>query len=410
MGDWSGKGNSTTTTEAIIEESTAKITTTTQAKIDNNGKANAEITEKQLADAITSVIVAAKKAGEDIKTSVTIDVKFNSKAKELVTKLPTTVLKEAVKQKIDEIKISSQMAEIILSKDTLESIAEQSKGSNISISVGKVKKETLNEVARTIVGDRPIFDFNISSGDKKVSSFDGNEIELTVPYTLTEGENSEKIVIYYIDDNGNIQTINNCEYDGMTKTIRFKTKHLSYYAVGYEQFDDIVNHWAKESINYVYGKNLFNGTTAYEFGPNQSMTRGMFITVIGRLAKADIKDTATGFSDVSQTDYYAPYIKWAVDNKLVSGMGNNIFAPNQAITREEMAVILANYMKMLGNEVNIQSFEFNDEEKISIWAKESIKLIQSLGLIQGKGNNNFDPKATSTRAEVAIIIQRLLSK
>ncbi len=195
-----------------------------------------------------------------------------------------------------------------------------------------------------------------------------------------------------------------------TKTVAFKTNHLSYYLVGYEQFEDISNHWAKDCINYVYKKGLFSGTSKDQFSPNKSMTRGMFVTVLGRLANVNIDSVSTGFIDVSTEQYYAPYIKWAVDNKIVSGKGKNIFAPEQAITREEMSVILANYMKLIGKEINTQTNTFIDEQEISLWAKESVKIVQSLGLIKGKGDNKFDPKQTSTRAEVATILQRLLSK
>ncbi|QSX04861.1 S-layer homology domain-containing protein [Sedimentibacter sp. zth1] len=410
MDSWVEDSSSTTITEATVIEETANVTATTQAEVDNDGKATATLTEKELTEAITSVVEAAKKAGENTKTVVTIDAKSDSKAKEVEAKLPVKALKEAEKQNVDEIKISSQLAEITLNKETLKSILNQSKSSEISISVANVEKETLKEVAKTIVGDRPVFDFNISSGNKKISRFDDYEIKLGIPYILKANENPEKIVIHYIDDNGNIQTIRDCKYDSKTKTVKFETEHLSYYAVGYEPFEDIANHWAKEAINYVYSKGLFNGSTDDEFSPNQSMTRGMFVTVLGRLAEADTSYTATGFSDVSQNEYYAPYIRWALDNKLVSGKSSNTFAPNKDITREEMSVILANYVEMLSKDVTQEPKDFADEKEISSWAEDSVKLIQSLGLIQGKDGNKFDPKSTATRAEVAVIFQRLTTK
>lgn len=395
---------------SVVEgKKVVQISTQTEASVDNKGKATAKLTEKQLTEAITNVVEAAKKEGKNTKTLLDINIKGDLRAKQLEVELPVKALKKAEKN-IDEIKISSEITQIILNKETLKSILEQSKSSKISISVAKVEKEALNEVAKAIVGDRPVFDFNVLSGNKKITEFDGNEIQLVIPYTINENEDAQKIVIYYIDDNGNIQTIRDCKYDSKTKTVKFATKHLSCYAIGYEKFDDIANHWAEQAIKYAYGKGMFSGTSEDKFSPSKSMTRGMFVTVLGRLAGAGTEYSSTGFSDVLQSDYYAPYIRWAVDNKLVKGKSSNAFEPNQAITREEMAVILANYVEMLGKDITLEGKEFADEKEISIWAKDSVKLIQALGLIQGKEGNKFDPKSTATRAEVAVIFERFMIK
>lgn len=411
MGSWTGNGSSATTvSDAKLENNVANVTVSTVAKLDSNGKAVVDVNKDDILKAIENVISTIKSADVNIGKQITIEVKVDGTAKEVRTNLSVDTLKEILANEIDEIKLKTSLADISLDQKSISSILKQSKGKEVSLTVSSVDNKLLPETTKVIISNRPIFDFNIVSGNKNIKDFDGGSITLSIPYTLMDKESADKLVIYYVKEDGTIQTIRKCEYSFKDKTIKFVANHFSQYAVGYEQFTDINNHWAEEAINYAYAKRLFNGTTEDEFSPNKSMTRGMFVTVLGRLSDAATINASTGFKDVYQEDYYAPYVRWAVDNKLVSGKGNNIFAPNQAITREEMAVILANYMKMLGKEVSIQSIGFIDEKEISTWARESIKIVHSIGLIQGKGDNRFDPKGTSTRAEIAIIIQRLLSE
>lgn len=117
------------------------------------------------------------------------------------------------------------------------------------------------------------------------------------------------------------------------------------------------------------------------------------------------KTRVATFSDVSADEYYSPYVAWAAENRIVSGVGDNRFAPDKAVTREEMAVILDNYTKyekMELTSVNNNS-EFADNGSISGWAKASVAQMQKTGLVNGKPGNTYKPEVTATRAEVAMI-------
>ena len=89
--------------------------------------------------------------------------------------------------------------------------------------------------------------------------------------------------------------------------------------------------WYYDAVNHAVSNNLFNGTSATTFSPSQPMTRGMFVTVLGRMAEVDTENhTGTSFSDVPATVYYAPYISWASGEGIVSGVGNGRFSPGHA--------------------------------------------------------------------------------
>ena len=141
------------------------------------------------------------------------------------------------------------------------------------------------------------------------------------------------------------------------------------------------------------------------------MTRGMFITMLGRIAEADVSGyTTSRFTDVSVDSYYAPYVEWAVENRIVSGVGNNRFAPNSTITREDMAVMMVNYAKALNYDlpVALQAFNFTDASSISSYAIGAVTAAQQAGIIVGKDGGRFDPKGNLTRAEAATVIRRFV--
>lgn len=179
-------------------------------------------------------------------------------------------------------------------------------------------------------------------------------------------------------------------------------------SVSTDRFLDIANHWAKDAINYTADKNLFSGTSANTFSPNMSMTRSMFVTVLGRLSEAGASDYASAnrFEDVKSSDHFSAYVNWAAKNKIVSGMDANHFAPNHLITREQAAVILDKYLtfsKAALTEDNSKA-NFTDNSSISAYAVRAVRKMQTTGVLNGKDGDRFDPKGTTTRAEAAVIV------
>ena len=170
----------------------------------------------------------------------------------------------------------------------------------------------------------------------------------------------------------------------------------------------------KDAIEYVTDKALFNGTTATTFSPNEGMTRGMFVTVLGRMAGADISayNTQSQFADVDSKMYYNAYVNWAAANKIVSGVDASHFNPNALITREQAAVIMDNYLTATGTKVEEtgSAAAFADSASIRAYAKDAVTRMQKAGLLSGKSGNRFDPQGTATRAQVAVIMQKLCEK
>ncbi|MGB4394429.1 MAG: chitobiase/beta-hexosaminidase C-terminal domain-containing protein [Tepidanaerobacteraceae bacterium] len=172
--------------------------------------------------------------------------------------------------------------------------------------------------------------------------------------------------------------------------------------------------WFEDAVKFVTARELFRGTADNSFSPNLSMTRAMLVTVLHRLSNSELpvapSRNATEFDDVSENDYYFDSVNWAYSLGIISGMGNQRFAPSDSITREQLAVMLYNYAKahnLLG-QVDGSSQQFDDSDLISSWAKEAIDYAVKTGLMKGKGNNILDPKGYATRAEVATMLQNFI--
>lgn len=185
-------------------------------------------------------------------------------------------------------------------------------------------------------------------------------------------------------------------------------------------FTDTENHWGRDYIGRAVEMGFFNGVSDTRFDPNGTMTRGMFVTVLGRLEGIDItlwssENVPQLFLDVKEDAYYAPYISWAAYCGIVSGMSEDTFEPDTPVTREQMAKLVDYFVQRMGHGLTGTEAEvpesFSDSADISDWAAASIEVLRTTGIINGSpnadGSFSFLPQNTSTRAECAAVFCRL---
>ena len=155
-----------------------------------------------------------------------------------------------------------------------------------------------------------------------------------------------------------------------------------------------------------------------EFGVSTPVTRGMFITILARIAGVDTSknanNTTTKFTDVGYGKYYTAAIKWAVANGVANGMSNTQFAPDNAIQRQQLCVMIVNFAKFCG--VSIGKAEpaiaFADAGSIGNYAKNAVSICQMADIVNGypEGSRTvFKPQNTATRAEAAQILYKFHS-
>ena len=393
--------------------------TTGQAKPVKPGiNGNANINESTVQQAINKATVDAKKNGSTANgIAVVVPVNVGGTRKDVQIILKADTLDKLVSSKVKHFTIDTDsMTDFGFTLDTLKELNRRTSGDIVF----KVKKTTVSSAkAKAAVGTRPAYDISLwevkNGKETRLTNLNGKTISVAVPYTSAKNEQSGNLYAVSVDTAGKVQWITKSNYDADQKAVIVQMTQAGIYGVGYDAkvsaFTDIENHWAKDNIFFVVSRGLLNGISATTFSPNTGMTRGMFVTALGRLAGIDPADYQAGkFTDVKADAYYVPYVNWAASKGIVSGTTDTTFAPDSQITREQMAVILKNYAAKLGYTIpkTLEAVTFADNTKISSQVKESVQFMQQAGILAGKTNNRFDPKGTATRAEVATVLRRFV--
>ena len=180
-------------------------------------------------------------------------------------------------------------------------------------------------------------------------------------------------------------------------------------AANADQFTDVdKNDWFYPHVEYAVTTGLFSGTSETTFGPEEPMSRGMFVTVLGNKTGIDITQyPGTRFEDVDASMYYSTRINWATENGIVSGTGTGKFSPEASVTREQVATILYNYAKRTGNDTSFQGdayYSFADTNRVSSYAVDAMKWATHHQILSGS-DGKLDPQGTATRAQVAAIFR-----
>ncbi|GEM_PF-4438069 len=178
-------------------------------------------------------------------------------------------------------------------------------------------------------------------------------------------------------------------------------------------FEDVKsNDWFYGSVKYVYENGLMNGTTDTTFAPNDHLTRAMLVTILYRAAGEPEVNNSVPFEDVNADSYYTKAIIWAQQNGIVSGVSENEFAPDENITREQIATIMYRYAQYKGYDVsvgeNTNILSYDDFDSVSEYAISAMQYAVGNGLIKGKSESTLNPQDNATRAEIATILQRFI--
>ena len=188
----------------------------------------------------------------------------------------------------------------------------------------------------------------------------------------------------------------------------------SALAVDVNQLVDVEkSDWFYPYVEYVAGKDYMKGISSTQFAPMMEMNRAMFVTVLYRLDIPKGVRFQSNFVDVPPDTWYTQAVNWAAANKIVNGIGNDKFAPDDSITREQICTIVARYVEYRAKKDNKtyktteKEKTFPDADQIGEYAKEAVKKCQMWGLIEGNEKGYMNPLNTATRAEVATIVQRL---
>lgn len=167
-------------------------------------------------------------------------------------------------------------------------------------------------------------------------------------------------------------------------------------------FNDVAyTSWYYDAVKFVYDKGIMDGVSYYRFAPDATITRGMVVTMLWRMA-GEPYEAAAGFTDVAAGRYYTTAVAWAAKNGIVEGMTATTFAPDQAITREQLASILYRYAKWLGfSGYGSDISGYTDAGKVSSYAYDAMSWAVRSGVVTGTSAKVLDPQGTASRAAAA---------
>ena len=346
----SGSNDNTNQPEAPVTGETKPI------QPDKNG--NAAVDNSSVQSAIDKAKQDAKKNGTtENGIGVTVPITPAAGQTSFNVTIKAQTLDLLVKENVRQFTVATDhLVSVTIGLDTLKQLDTASAGGDIILRADKVDALRSTE-AKATIGTRPTYDLSLVylSGGKEtpIANLNGHTISVRLPYTPAKGEQTGNLYAVYVDDAGKVEWITKSSYNASLKAVVFETGHFSVYGVGYKTFvpafTDITGHWAADNILFAASRGLLSGTSDTTFSPDTGMTRGMFVTTLGRLAGINPDSYQTGkFTDVKADAYYAPYVNWAAQTGIVEGITATTFAPDTNINREQMAVIMKNYAAKLG--------------------------------------------------------------
>ncbi|MCI5928572.1 MAG: penicillin binding protein PBP4B [Pseudoflavonifractor capillosus] len=173
------------------------------------------------------------------------------------------------------------------------------------------------------------------------------------------------------------------------------------------------SYWAYDAIRFVSEENLFQGVTGGGFAPEMTMSRAMLATVLYRAAGSPAVTASAGFTDVPAGKWYSDAVNWAASKGIVKGVGGNRFAPDDNVSREQIATILYQYVLSTGETAKADASVlavYGDNASVSSWAADGMAWAVKEGIITGKPGSLLAPADSATRAEVATMLMRFLGK
>lgn len=364
-----------------------------------DGKATLELNEANMLKLIEAIKAAAANEKGEVTLSVDLGI---VKASSIDTPVSKAIIEAAKSAGIDNIALTVNGLTFTLPINQFND--------SIKLSINKKDDVVISEISKLqLVSD--VYEFLFEVGGKQVDSF-RNPINIRIPLRDVNVDTELLSVVKQVQ--GSLQ-FHGGILDG--KFIVENRDTLSTYAVVENKvnFTDIssVQSWAGRQIEVVAAKGAIEGKAAGVFAPKDSVTRAEFAKMLVRALNLENTYAVESFTDVNNTDWFAPYVAAATEEGIIYGRTSSTFAPHEKISRAEMATMISRALKVTQNitdENNSDGIlkQFADEDQIGKSYRQAVAFATSKGLVVGS-NGKFNPKDNATRAEAAVMIYRTMN-
>jgi YVTN family beta-propeller protein len=292
----------------------------------------------------------------------------------------------------------------------------------IEIIVGEGDSKDLSEAEKTAAGDRPLIALSLALDGKQSGWSDRSmPVTVTIPYTPTEAEStqSECLIIWRADGDGDPVCIPNGRYDAALGGMIFKTSQFSIFACGFNKvtFNDVSEDiWYGVPVDFIAARLITTGTGGGKFSPDRNLTRSEYLVMLMRaLELAPDNSPKDNFADAGSA-YYTGFLAAAKRLGIAAGVGDNRFAPDRAVTRQEMLTMMYNALRVINQlpdgvpgSPRPTLNGFTDADRVAPWALDAVKRLVETGIVSGIGGR-LAPEDRATRAEMAQILCNLLTR
>ncbi|MFD0590481.1 S-layer homology domain-containing protein [Paenibacillus sp. GCM10027627] len=237
---------------------------------------------------------------------------------------------------------------------------------------------------------------------------------------LPDGSEGEMTTVVVFEKDGSIRHVPTRveSKNGKAYAVASSITNSLYGAVSRSAvFSDMKGHWAEEPVGRMASRLVLEGGANGSFSPNKAISRAQFAAIIVRALGLKLESGSAGFSDVDKSAWYADVVYTASKSGLITGYEDGSFRPEASITREQAMVIVAKAMdrlsintEMTPEEIDSIVKPYRDGASVSKWAKTAVAANLKAGMVNGRSAEALDPKAFVSRAEVAVIAERLLGK
>ncbi len=408
-----GSGGGSTGGGSSTSGTTSTVTVSASTSVSSNVM-TATVSASNMEKAIKDVLALAEK--NDTTPVVKISLSLGANIEGISVNLPTEALKALAAVSNAKLTIESSIATVTFDANALSDVLSQA-GETFTLNAGKADMSNFTAAQLLGAGEGTVFDINITSDGTAITNFSSGSATVTLPYTLKSGENASDIVVYYMADNGILDS-QSTQYDAANRKATFTTTHFSIYVVDAawaNPFNDVYEgDWFYNAVRYANENSLMAGVSDTTFAPNMNLTRAMVVQMLYSLEGKPAVVSGGNFSDVKASDWYADAVNWAASKGIVSGYSETTYAPNDSVTREQLSLILYKYAQSKNVTVNDYSSlsGFVDAAKTSDWAEDAVEWAVGAGLISSTSTSTktLDPTGTATRAQVAQIVANFVEQ
>jgi hypothetical protein len=318
----------------------------------------------------------------------------------------------------NSLRVQGDRIGLVLAPDLLKQLAEavpaaQGNGAKIVLQAefkALAQASLKTEAGVSLKGQLVDYDLNLTLSDGTVKRLGSNAAPVKISWPAGEGLDPELLGLYLVGSDGTLAYLGGAAEDGgFTGLIDGSGRYaLLEYT---KQFNDVpVTHWAFEALRELSAKHLIKGISEQAYQPGRNITRAEFVQLMAGTLQLSGSGT-TSFSDVPAGAWYQQALSGMVQAGLITGRTPESFQPAAAISREEMTVILMRAYRLQQGSIPAAagSLSIKDAGDISGWAADQVAEAAALGLVKGRADGTFAPKAPATRAEAAQMLLNYLN-